>query len=89
MVPGAAHAAHHLIQNQQRAIAVADRSDASEIARQGGDASGGGADNRFREERHHRLRPEALEFGVQFLGQTVEILRVGLSVPLEAVGEAG
>ena len=85
---GAAHAAHHLVEDQQRAVAVADFADALEIAGQGGDAAGGGADDGFGEERHHGVGAEALEFGIQFLGQSVEVLRVGLAVVLEAVGEA-
>ena len=86
---GAAHAAHHLVQDQQRAVAVADLAHALEIAGQGGDAAGGGADHRFGEERHDGVGAEALELGVQFVGQPVEVLRVGFAVVLEAIGEAG
>jgi hypothetical protein len=30
-----------------------------------------------------------LEFGLQFVGETIDVLRVGLVVALEAIGEAG
>ena len=85
---GAAHAAHHLVQDQQRAVAVADLPHALEIAGQRGDAAGGGADHRFGEEGDDRLGAEALELGLQFVGQPIQILCVGLAVVLKAVGEA-
>ena len=47
---GAAHAAHHLVEDQQRAVAVADFAHALEVARERGDAAGGGADDGFGEE---------------------------------------
>ncbi len=85
---GAAHAAHHLVQDQQRAIAVADLADALEIAGQGGDAAGGGADDRFSEEGGDRVGADALKFGVEFVSQPVQILGVRLAWVLEAIGEA-
>ena len=71
---GAAHAAHHLVEDQQRAVAVADLAHALEIARQRGDAAGGGADHRFGEEGDDGIRAEALELGFQFVGQTIDVL---------------
>ncbi len=71
---GAAHAAHHLVEDQQRAVAVADLAHALEIARQRGDAAGGGADHRFGDEGDHRVGAEALELGLQFVGQAIDVL---------------
>ena len=48
--PRAAHAAHDLVGDEQHVVAVADLADAAEVARRRGDAAGGGA--------HHRLRDE-------------------------------
>ena len=61
-------------------MAVADLAHALEIAGQGGDAAGGGTDHRFGDEGDHRVGAEALEFGLQFVDQPVDVLRVGLIV---------
>ena len=71
---GAAHAAHHLVQDQQRAVAVADLPHALEIAGQRGDAAGGGADDGFGEEGDHGVGAEALELGLQFVGEAIDVL---------------
>ena len=86
---GAAHPAHDLIQDQQRAVAVAYPADALEVAGQRRDAAGGGTDDGFGEERHHRVGAEAPEFRFKFLGQAIQVLGVRLPVVFEAVGEAG
>ena len=75
---GAAHAAHHLIEDQQRAVAVADLAHALEIAGQRGDAAGGGADDGFGDEGDDGVGAEQLEFRLQFVGQTIDVLLVGL-----------
>ena len=71
---GAAHAAHHLVEDQQRAVAVADLPHALEIAGQRGDAAGGGADHRFGDEGDDGVGAEPLELGLQFVGQAIDVL---------------
>ena len=73
---GAAHAAHHLVEDQQRAVPVADLAHALEIAGQRGDAAGGGADHGLGQEGDDGVGAEALELGFQFVGQPIDILRV-------------
>ena len=73
---GAAHAAHHLIEDQQRAVAIADLAHALEVAGQGGDAAGGRADHGFGQEADDRVGAETLEFSLQFVGETIDVLRV-------------
>ena len=66
---GAAHAAHHLIEDQERAMAVADFAHGAEVTfRRRGTASRG-ADHGLGDEGRHRIGAEALEFGFQFRGQ--------------------
>ena len=85
---GAAHTAHHLVEDQQRAMPVADRAHALEIAGQSGDAAGGRADHGFRQHGSDRLGAEPLELGFQFVGQPIDILRVRFVIALETIGEA-
>ena len=68
---GAAHAAHHLIQDQQRAMAVANLPHAPEIARDRGDATGRRADHRFGQERDDRVGTDTLELRLQLVRQVV------------------
>ena len=86
---GTAHAAHHLVQDQQGAVAVADLPHTAEVAGDGGDAAGGGAHDRLGQERDHRVGPQALELRLQLRAQAIQVLRVGLAFELEPVGEAG
>ena len=73
---GAAHAAHHLVEDQQRAVAVADLAHAPEVAWQRGDAAGGGADHRFGDEGDDGVGAETLELGLQFVGQPIDVLLI-------------
>ncbi len=66
---GAAHAAHDLVEDQQRAVAVADLAHAPEIAGHRRHAAGGGADHRLGAERDHAAGAEALELGLQLVGE--------------------
>ena len=84
---GAAHAAHHLVENQQRAVAVADVAHGAEITLRRRHAAGGGADHRLGDERRHRVGAEALEFGLQFGRQPRHEIRFGFIVALFMIGE--
>ena len=85
---GAAHAAHHLVQDQQRAVPVADLAHAPEIAGKRRDAAGRRADHGLGEKRDDRVGAETLELRLQFVRQPIDVLRVALIVVLEAIGEA-
>jgi len=63
---GPAHAAHHLIKDEQRAVPVADIAHRPEVAFGRRHASGGRSDDRLGDECGHRIGAEALEFSLQF-----------------------
>ena len=73
----------------KRAVPIADLAHALEIARKGGDAAGGGADHRFCDEGDDGFRTETLELVLQFVGEPIDVLRIGLIVAFETIGEAG
>ncbi len=66
---GAAHAAHHLVQDQQRAVAVADIADGLEVPGGRGHAAGRGAHHGLRHEGGDGVGAEALELRFQLGGQ--------------------
>src|SRR6266536_1366047 len=72
-LPRAAHAAHHLIENEQNAVAVADLTHASEIARRRRDRAQAGADDRLGDERDDPVGAELGDLGVQLPGQAFAI----------------
>ena len=84
---GAAHAAHHLVQDQQGAVAVADFTHGAEIAGRGGDAAGGGAYHRLRDEGGDLVGAEALELRLQFCGKAGGELGLRFRRMLLAIGE--
>ena len=84
---GAAHAAHDLIQDQQRAVAVANLPHALEIARDRGDAAGRRANHGFGQKGDDRFGAETLELRLQFRAKPFQIRRVGFAVMLEPVSE--
>ncbi len=86
---GAAHAAHHLVEDQQRTVAVADRAHRLEIAGQRRDAAGGRPHHRLGDEGGHGIGAEALERRFQLVGQTADVIGIALARLLEAIGEAG
>src|SRR5205809_7393498 len=67
---GAAHAAHHLVEEDERAVPIADLADGTEISLRGRHAAGGRAHNRLGDERRHVFRAKALEFRLQFSRKT-------------------
>src|SRR3954470_5598430 len=62
----AAHAAHHLVQDEQDAVTIADLAHAAEIARQRRHGAERRAGERFCDEGYHGLRPEELYLLPQF-----------------------
>ena len=72
---GAAHPAHHLVEDQEHAVAVANLADAPEIARNGGHRAQGRADHRLGDESHHRVGAEGQDLVLQLLRDA----RVGMA----------
>ena len=86
---GAAHAAHHLIQDQQRAVTRADLPHRPEIAGQRRDAAERCTHHRFRDEGRDGLGAERLELGLQFGREARDVIVVGLVIAPVAIGVAG
>ena len=84
---GAAHAAHHLVEDQQRAVPVADLAHGAEIAFRRRHASGGRADHRLGDEGRDRVGAEPLEFGLQLGREPRDEIAVGFAVALFVIGE--
>src|SRR6266511_4683419 len=70
---GAAHAAHHLIENEQDPMAAADVAYAPEISRHRGHRTHCGADNRLGDEGDDVLAAELLDLAVEFLRQAFAV----------------
>ena len=87
--PGAPHAAHHLVEDQQRAVAVADLAHGREIPGGRRNAAGGGAHHRLGHEGGHRVGAESLELRLQLCGEPGGELGLGLGLGLLAIGEGG
>ena len=83
--PGTAHAAHHLVQDQQDAVAVAQRADPAEVARDGRDRTEGRPDDGFGDERDHVLRPQARDLGLELRHETLAVALVGVAGRLPPV----
>src|SRR5262249_47925086 len=86
--PGAAHAAHDLIENEERTVAIADVAHGTEVARHCGDAARGGADDGLGHEGRDIAGAKALELGFELVREALDVLRFGLVGILPAVGEA-
>jgi hypothetical protein len=71
---GAAHAAHHLVQDQQHAVAVAHLAHRLEVARHRHQHAGGGAAHGFGDEGEHLAGPDAADRLVQFARQALAVL---------------
>ena len=71
----ATHAAHHLIQNKQCAVTIADFADGLEIARHGSDTACSGPHHRLCTKRNDFVGPKPLELILQFTGKPRRILR--------------
>jgi len=77
----AAHAAHHFVENEQHAVAVADVAHALEITRHRGDRAQGGADDGLDHKGDDVLAAELLDLAF-------ELLRQPLAVGLRALARA-
>ncbi len=86
--PRAPASAHHLVKDQQHAMAIADLADRGEIAGLRRHGPGGRTDHRLCEERDDRLRPDTLQFLLE-CGCGAPSIRFGsLAVMGVVVGEA-
>ena len=86
---GPAHPAHHLVQNQQHTVPVADLADAGEIAVDRRHRAKRRADHRLGNEGHHILRPKPQDFRLQLVGDTAGEGSLSLALPHLAIGIAG
>src|SRR5262249_30013624 len=77
----AAHAAHHFVENEQHAVAVADVAHALKIPRHRGDRAQGGADDGLGDKGDDVLAAELLDLAF-------ELLREPLAVGLRALARA-
>ena len=87
--PRATHAAHHLVEDQQHTVAIADFTDALEVASRGGYRAERGADDRFRDESDHRLGAELYKARLELVGGTLCIGLCGFALVPVAVFVAG
>ena len=78
---GAAHAAHHLVENEQNAVPVADLAHAAEVAGHGRDRAERGSDHRFGHEGDDVVAAELLDLGLELFGET---RRIGLRRLIDA-----
>ena len=85
---GAAHAAHHLVEDQQHAVAIADRAHRGEVARQGRHGAERGADHRLGDEADHPVGAEALDGRLELGREPGDVVRSALAGRLPAVGVA-
>ena len=82
-----AHAAHHLVEDQQSAVPVADVAHGPEVTLRRRHTSGRGTDDGLGDERRHRVGAEALEFSLQLGRQPRHKIRLGFTVALFVIGE--
>ncbi len=84
---GTAHAAHHLVEDQQDTIGVADFPNALEISLNGRHRSCCGTDDRFGDKGHHVFRSQPKDFRLQFAGDPLAIFKSSFSFPATAIFE--
>ena len=84
-----AHAAHHLIQNEENAMAVTYFTNPREIALNRGNGAKRRADDRLGNKGHHRVRAKPLDFGLQFISDAGGKRRLIFPIPHFAIGIAG
>ena len=86
---GPAHAAHHLVKDQQHAVPVADLADAGEIAIKRRHRAKRRTDHRLGHERHDIPCAQPQDFRFQLVGDAQRECGLALSVPHLAIGIAG
>src|SRR5215831_5605773 len=74
----AAHTAHHLVENEQHAVAVADIAHAPKITRHRGDRAQGGADDRFGDKGDDVLATELRDLVFELSRQPLAVTLRGL-----------
>ena len=87
--PGAAHAAHHFVEDQHHAVAVADGADALEIIRHRRHRARGRADHGFGDKGDDLIGAEFQNLVLQRLRRARGIGRIALAGILQAIGKAG
>ena len=85
---GAAHAAHHLIEDQQHAVAIADLADALEVAGNRRHRAHGRADHRLDDESGDGLRPQLDDHRLELARDAQPVGLLALVRGLVAVGVA-
>ena len=84
---GAAHAAHDLVEDEQRAMPVADLAHRLEVAVRRRHRAGGGADDGLGEERRDGVGAKPLKLGFELGGEPRHELRVRFAVVLLVIGK--
>ena len=84
-----AHAAHHFVEDEQHAVAVADRPDALEIVADRRHGAGSGADHGLGHEGDDAFRADFDKLVLERLSGPRRIIRVALALSLQPVGIAG
>ena len=88
-MPGPAHAAHHLVKDQQHAMAVADLADTREITRQCRHRAKRRAHHRLGDKGHHIVRSQPEDFGLQLIRNAQRESGLILAILHLAIGIAG
>ena len=86
---GSAHAAHHLIQDQQHTIAIADLAHGPEITRHWGEHTRSCAPHGFRHKGHHPVLAQTKNGLLELAGQAQSVHLGGFAISQLAVGVAG
>jgi len=84
--PSATHTAHHLVQNQQHPVTIADLADGFEIAWHGRDGTERGAGDGFGDAGGNVLRAQLPNFGIELAGQALSVGRSCLVGAALAIG---
>src|SRR6185436_7586517 len=84
----ATHAAHHLVEDEEHAMPVADLAHAPEVAGHGRYAADRCTGDRLGDERDHLAGAQALDLALELDAEPVDIRRIGLACALLAIGIA-
>src|SRR5205814_1837558 len=81
----AAHAAHHFVEYEQHAVAIADFAYAPKVAGRRGHRAGGGAHDCLRDERDYALRTQLQQFRLELIGGAAPVffgafLRIAVAI---------
>src|SRR5690625_3639724 len=88
-MPGAAHAGHDLIEDEQHAIAVTDLADAFEIGGHRREDAGSGANNSFRHKGSYIFRAQGEDFALELVGQSLGVGLIAFALVSIAIRIAG